>query len=89
VTDPATPPSSVAEYLRASRSAHASYRLQSRSRDYPALEDLLYTALTTRQAAHALDPDQADPAWESDQQINKGVSSVDLLAFYEKYLVTP
>ena len=46
-------------------------------------------ALEARQTAEVLDPDHRDPAWVSDQQINKGVSSADLLAFYERYLVTP
>ncbi len=86
--DPVTPPT-VSSLLQQSRSAHAQYRLQSRSRDYPALEELVYVALSTRQAALQLDPDQADPAWASDRRLNKGVSNADLVAFYQKYLVTP
>lgn len=81
-----TPPPTVAGYLQQSRAAHTSYRAQSRSCDYPALDVLIRMALEARQAAHALDPAQADPAWVSDQQINKGVPSADLVAFYQRHL---
>ena len=84
-------PTSVtpSDLLARSRARHAQYRGMASLRNYPALEACLSEALTLRQQAQALDPEHADPAWIEDQAAMKGVSSADLCAFYEKYLVTP
>lgn len=57
--------------------------------NYPLAESLIQEAINFREAALALDPAKADPAWITDQAENKGVSSEDLLTFFRHYLTIP
>lgn len=57
--------------------------------NYPQAEAAIREAITAREQAHQLDPDQTDPAWIEDQSLNKGMTSLALLAMFRDYLLIP
>ncbi|HJP60598.1 MAG TPA: hypothetical protein VJ865_11375 [Gemmatimonadaceae bacterium] len=81
----------VAELLAQSKQAHTEYRRFAGSVDkkgkmiQPYDEQRCVAAVerakSTREQAHALDPEHSDPAWQTN-----GVMHTELLAFYEKFL---
>lgn len=79
----------IADLLAASRSAHMRYRqlhATSKGQDLLGMGQAIQEALSARTEAHALNPKQTDPAWLSDQQANKGLTSEALLVFLAKCL---
>lgn len=80
---------SVAQLLAASRAAHARYRADAASRNYPLLDSHIRQARDLRHEAETLDPERRVSAWTDDRAVMKGQSSDTLMAFYERYLVTP
>lgn len=89
--------STVAEYLIASREAHMQYHTASgelfgdgtlkRPPHQPGRTAAIQAALDARLAAEAADPTHADPAWATDQALNKGIPSADLITFYRGFLI--
>lgn len=79
--------SQVADELRASRAAHTRYRQAagkidakgnvSEAKKHDVCRVALDDAYSHRAAAHALDPDHADPEWSRDK-----ADHADLLTFY-------
>ena len=96
---PDNPKRSVATLLAQSRSGHLRKKHQAGKADkrgsvvsppdYPQAEQAIREAIRTREEAHALDPDHTDPAWVSDQALNRGVSHEALLAWLRQYLTIP
>jgi hypothetical protein len=91
---PAEPtPPSIAELLTQARSAHSAYRAiandRVRWRDLDAQDAYLSEERNARQAAHLLDPERLDPAWEADAAANQGQTSDAMLAFCEMALNQP
>lgn len=83
--------SQVADELRASRAAHTRYRQAagkidskgnvSEAKNHDVCRVALEEALNHRTAAHALDPEHTDAAWERDK-----ADHVDLMAFYQSQI---
>ena len=86
----------VADLLAQSRAAHAKYRTlagrvnaHGQITQQPNLSDAghaVQVALSTRLAAHDLDPQMTDAAWQADARLNKGAASATLIEFYGRYL---
>lgn len=89
-------PPSVDQLLATSRVAHSQFYVHSGSieRDGslktapndPSAAQAIQAALDARLAADAADPTHADPAWATDLQANRGVTSDVLIEFYRTYL---
>jgi len=90
---------SVADLLRLSRAEHLAKKcaagransdgVVTEAPNYPKAEAHIREAIRLREAAHALDPEMADPAWADDLAKNKGVSSESLLTWFRHYLTIP
>ena len=86
----------VAQLLSQSRAAHLRKKhaagkanrdgIVTQRPNYPEAEQAIRDALALREQAHALDPDQTDPAWAIDQVANRGHSSQILLSWFRTYL---
>lgn len=92
------PAPEIARLLTAARKAHDAKKRaagtvaadsKTSAPDYPTAEGYIREALRLRQEAHDLDPDHTDPAWQTDQLANKGVSHADMCAWMKIYLITP
>lgn len=89
---------SIADLLAQSRAAHMRVHHASGSvnrdgtlktaPDRAAKTLALTDAMSARQAAESADPSHSDPAWSEDAALNRGVSSVDLLAFFQSSLTS-
>lgn len=88
--------SEVATLLAVARAAHARYREASgrigkdgkvsQRPQLLACGAAVRDALKARVDAHALDPQQRDPAWREDEAAMKGQSNDALVDFYVPYL---
>lgn len=102
--DRATPPQAdapptVSQLLQQSRAAHLRKKHAAGKADrngvitsvpnYTAAERHITEALDLRRQAEALDPEHTDPAWADDQSQNRGLSSQQMIDWFEEYLRTP
>lgn len=89
----------VAQLLQQSRAEHMQKKQAAGRTDakgmitsrpnHPKAEGHIREAIRLREEAHALDPEQTDPAWVADRAANNGVASEALLAWFRRYLTTP
>ncbi len=89
---------SIADLLAQSRAAHLSKKRAAgtidgagipSSPDYPKAEAHIAEALRLRLEAEEQDPRHESSAWAEDLAANRGVTSADLIAFYQKYPLIP